>query len=149
MDAIQSLEGLIKMSPPIECSSRFMSKFKDASDDTFNNFTKSIGLLDRFGQPRKGHARFRTATPINYPAVSPTNELVQMHNRAADQILEVAPTNQYYSLGAAPCDLRRSSPKMKCSGFKNCPARKQVDRDPSDDTMLIISYAGHHDHRPN
>ncbi|CAM0904967.1 unnamed protein product [Alopecurus aequalis] len=36
----------------------------------------------------------------------------------------------------------------KCSTVRGCPARKHVERDPSDPTMLIVTYEGDHRHTP-
>lgn len=34
----------------------------------------------------------------------------------------------------------------RCSGVKDCPARKQVERAADDPTMLIVTYDGEHRH---
>nr|AFR66647.1 WRKY51 [Triticum aestivum] len=36
----------------------------------------------------------------------------------------------------------------KCSTVRGCPARKHVERDPSDPSMLIVTYEGEHRHTP-
>ncbi|KAM0911797.1 hypothetical protein ACQ4PT_013223 [Festuca glaucescens] len=36
----------------------------------------------------------------------------------------------------------------KCSTVRGCPARKHVERDPSDPAMLIVTYEGDHRHTP-
>jgi hypothetical protein len=36
----------------------------------------------------------------------------------------------------------------KCSTVRGCPARKHVERDPSDPSMLIVTYEGDHRHTP-
>lgn len=36
----------------------------------------------------------------------------------------------------------------KCSTVRGCPARKHVERDPSDPSMLIVTYEGDHRHSP-
>ncbi|KAE8774851.1 WRKY transcription factor 10 [Hordeum vulgare] len=36
----------------------------------------------------------------------------------------------------------------KCSTVRGCPARKHVERDPSDPSMLIVTYEGEHRHSP-
>ncbi|XP_047067070.1 WRKY transcription factor WRKY51-like [Lolium rigidum] len=36
----------------------------------------------------------------------------------------------------------------KCSTVRGCPARKHVERDPSDPAMLIVTYEGEHRHTP-
>lgn len=36
----------------------------------------------------------------------------------------------------------------KCSTVRGCPARKHVERDPSEPSMLIVTYEGDHRHAP-
>uniref|UniRef100_A0A0D9W376 WRKY transcription factor WRKY51 n=1 Tax=Leersia perrieri TaxID=77586 RepID=A0A0D9W376_9ORYZ len=36
----------------------------------------------------------------------------------------------------------------KCSTLRGCPARKHVERDPGDPSMLIVTYEGEHRHNP-
>jgi hypothetical protein len=36
----------------------------------------------------------------------------------------------------------------KCSTVRGCPARKHVERDPVDPSMLIVTYEGDHRHSP-
>ncbi|KAJ0985130.1 hypothetical protein J5N97_003486 [Dioscorea zingiberensis] len=37
----------------------------------------------------------------------------------------------------------------KCSSLRGCPARKHVERDPDDPSMLIVTYEGEHRHTPS
>ncbi|XP_040379266.1 WRKY transcription factor WRKY51 [Oryza brachyantha] len=37
----------------------------------------------------------------------------------------------------------------KCSTLRGCPARKHVERDPADPSMLIVTYEGEHRHTPS
>ncbi|VAH46826.1 unnamed protein product [Triticum turgidum subsp. durum] len=43
---------------------------------------------------------------------------------------------------------KRSRGYYKCSTVRGCPARKHVERDPSDPSMLIVTYEGEHRHTP-
>ena len=44
--------------------------------------------------------------------------------------------------------VRACSGYYKCSTVRGCPARKHVERDPADPSMLIVTYEGEHRHSP-
>ncbi|XP_071722491.1 probable WRKY transcription factor 15 [Rutidosis leptorrhynchoides] len=174
-DSLQSLQTLIRMSPPIEDNNVSMTNFNAAANETLTNFRKTIDLLDRYGQPRKGHARFRSTPTAGYPGLTHiTNQLVKvMENRmtpyahltssaltlpcgsSTKKVIRVPAISPKFSeIPGDDFTWRKYGHKI-IKGFprgyyrcciKDCPARKLVDRASNDETMLIITYDGKHIH---
>ncbi|XP_058113654.1 WRKY transcription factor WRKY51-like [Magnolia sinica] len=113
--------------PPL--SSSYRKKCHGHSDDVSG---KSAGS-SRCHCPKRRKSRVKKVTRV--PAIS-------------SKIADIPPDeHSWRKYGQKPI---KGSPYprgyYKCSSIRGCPARKHVERDPEDPTMLIVTYEGEHRH---
>ncbi|KAG6424712.1 hypothetical protein SASPL_115132 [Salvia splendens] len=131
------------------------SSFVSQSVDKFKKVMSFVGWA------RTGHARFRRAPfsrprgredllPHPHPAGSGggEHELLLLLCRLADFFF-LRLQEEVLFVGKRHVLQEEVRGYYKCSSVRGCPARKHVERDVDDPTMLVVTKEGDHTHNPS